>query len=76
MTLVSAKLATKHIQDISAMFSKETGSGVFHSLRKHFLNALVTALSHTLKASHHFSKEGIDLTSDVLNTITDLTLVR
>ena len=76
VTLHSAKLVVKHIQDISALFPKESVSGVFHSLKKHVLHALVTVLSYNLKALHQFSKEGIHLTSDILHTVTDLSLVR
>ncbi|XP_076147527.1 polycystin-1-like protein 1 [Alosa pseudoharengus] len=74
VTLHSAKLLIKHIQDLSALFPKERGSEDVPSLEKRVVNAFVSALSHTLTALRRFSKEGIELTSDVLRTITDVSL--
>ncbi|XP_041923306.1 polycystic kidney disease 1 like 1 [Alosa sapidissima] len=74
VTLHSAKLLIKHIQDLSALFPKERGSGDVPSLEKRVVNAFVSVLSHTLTALRRFSKEGIELTSDVLRTITDVSL--
>ncbi|KAL2085906.1 hypothetical protein ACEWY4_019226 [Coilia grayii] len=74
VTLQSVKMVTKHIQHMSTRLPKESLSGVAYSLEKHILTAAVTVLSNILKVSRQFSKEGINLTSDVLHTITDLLL--